>query len=300
MTQQSLAAARSSRGSWPYLALLGAVLAMSSAAILIRVSLAPPVVLAFYRLALTALVLLPLLWRRRQELAALRPGDRWLTVLAGLLLAIHFQTWITSLTLTSVATATVLVTTHPFFVLLASALLYRERVSTPAVLGVSVAVAGTLLVALAAPGERHTLLGDSLALVGALTMAGYLLIGRGVRQRVGLVPYVTAVYAVAACTLLLYGLMQQVPFWPYPAREWALFAALALAPTIGGHTVLQWALRYLPAGHVSLSILGEPVGAALLAWVLLGEAPPPLRLAGAGVILVGIAVFVVGNERRPT
>lgn len=251
-------------------------------------------------MSLTVLLLAgPLLLRNRQELFALRGRDLWLMGLSGLFLGVHFASWVASLQYTSVASSTVLVTLHPFVVLAAGAWLFGERVPPVAVIGVVLAISGSALVGWGDFSLGGTALyGDFLAFVGAVTVAGYILIGRSVRQRVGLLPYAAVVYGVAALALLLMAALTGTPLLGYAPREWGLFLALAALPTIMGHTVMNWALRYLKAAVVSVSILGEPVGASALAFLLFGEAPGSLSLTGGLLILVGIAVFVLTVEGK--
>lgn len=287
------AAARGVPAALPYLALALGVLAVSGASILVRAADAPPAVIAFWRLALTAGLLgLPALARHRREDWP-QGREAWLCAASGAALAVHFVSWIASLRYTTVAASVLLVTLHPVFVLAAEALLLRERVAPARVLGALLALGGTAVIAagdLAVSGPA--LLGDLLAVLGAVAMAAYLLIGRRVRRRLPVLVYATAVYGTAALLILPGLLAAGVPVLGYGARTFALFLALALVPTIMGHTVFNWVLGYLPASVVSVAILGEPVGAALLAWLLLGEDPGPRVAWGGAAILAGLALAV--------
>lgn len=276
-----------------------AVLAAASSAILTRFSSAPPLVIAFYRLALTVLILaVPLLWQYRQELAAISRRDLLLSAASGLFLGVHFGAWISSLFLTTVASSTVLVSTHPFLVLALGVFLLGERVSLWATAGAGLAVLGAVLVGW---GDFDlgpvALAGDALAFLGAVAFAAYVLIGRSVRQRVGVLPYTVTAYSVAAISLLAAALASGQHLLGHPARDWLIFLALAVFPTILGHTVFNWALRYVKASVVSVGILGEPLGAAVLAWTIFGELPGSLSLAGGALILCGIGWFLVAAER---
>lgn len=277
----------------PYLALAVGVLAVSGASILIRAATAPPAVIAFWRLALTALLLgLPAAWRHPRT--DWPRGAEWRACAAsGAALALHFVSWIASLRYTTVAASVLLVTLHPVVVLAAEALLLREPAAPSRVLGAALALAGTAVIAagdlsLAGPA----LAGDLLAVLGAACMAAYLLIGRRVRQRLPVLVYATVVYGAAALLILAGLAAAGVPVLGYGAREYALFLALALLPTVMGHTVFNWVLAYLPASVVSVAILGEPVGAALLAWLVLGERPGPRVLWGGAAILAGVLLAV--------
>jgi drug/metabolite transporter (DMT)-like permease len=257
----------------------------------VRLSRAPAATLAFYRLALTVLIFLPAWPRDSRPLAGLPGADRWAAAAAGGLLGVHFLTWIASLGMTSVASSVVLVSTHPLWVAAWSALVWHERLSRRGAAGIATALTGTAVLALGDGVGGLSLAGDLLALVGAASFAGYLLVGRNLRSRIAVLPYATAVYAVAAVALLPALLVLRAPLWPYPARQWLLFAALAVVPTVGGHTVFNWSLAYLPATAVSVALLWEPVGASLLAWWLLGQPPTASDVAGGALVLAGIALY---------
>lgn len=281
------------------------MLAVSTAAIFIVLSDAAPVAVAFHRLLYATLMLAPFaLWMSRRELAQLNARD-WLGLaLVGIVLAVHFAAWITSLRLTSVASSVVLVTLHPVFVALASARLFGEGVGPRGYVGIGLALVGGVVITWGdATGGPAPLAGDALALVGAAAAAVYFLAGRGYRKRLGLLAYVTPVYAVAALAL---GVMLVVlpapyggPLTGYPMREHLLFLALAAVPMVLGHTVLNWALKYVTAPVIATTILGEPVGSSLLAFVILDQAPSASTLAGGGLVLVGIALVAFVEARRP-
>lgn len=279
----------------PYLALAGGVLATSFSGIMTRGSEAPAITVAFWRLFLTMLLLaVPLLLRQRGALARISRRDWLLSVISGVALAAHFYFWNTSLFLTSVAASTVLVDMHPFIVLLGGYFLFGERIRPWGVAGAVVAVLGAVVIGVgdARGGGTDALRGDIFALVGALTVAVYFLIGRSVRQRVELLPYTVTVYGVASTVLVSTALLTATPVTGYPARTWWLFVGLAVIPTVFGHTVFSWVLRYVRAGVVSLSILGEPVGAGILAWFIFDQRPGALTYLGAVLILAGIGIFV--------
>ena len=277
-----------------YLGVGFGVLNVSLAAILIRLAQAGAhsLVIAAWRLTLASLILTPIvLVTRRHELRLIAPKD-WLLVLAsGLLLAVHFGTWITSLAITSVAASVVLVSTTPIFVGFASHLLLRERLSQAMVLALIVATAGSALIGFSDLGKgSHRLLGDALALVGAISGAGYFLIGRELRARLSLVAYVFPVYGTAAVVLLACTLVSGLPAVPSDLRTWGWIALMAVGPQILGHSSLNWALRYLSATYVTVATLGEPIGSTLLAWWVLGETPPALTVVGGGLLLAAIVV----------
>jgi len=282
----------------PLLAL--GVIAVSFSAVLIREADAPPLSIALYRNAIATLLLLPFaLGRHRAELRALTPRQLLLALAAGAMLAAHFATWIPSLNYTTVAASVVLVTTQPVWTALGARLLYGERLRPRTLAGIAVALVGAVVitggdVALSA----RAAFGDLLAIVGAITAAGYFLIGRNLRQELSLVPYVTVVYAT--CTLLLVPavLISGSQATGFPAKTWAMFVLMALVPQIMGHTVFNYLLRFMDPTVVAIAIMGEPVGATLLAFAFYDEVPPWTVVVGGVIVLAGIYVAIAAQGRR--
>ncbi|MGB4504111.1 MAG: DMT family transporter [Syntrophaceticus sp.] len=293
----------------PYLAVVLAIISMSLASIFIRLSTAHPLIIAFYRMALSALILAPfaLSPAGRKELREMSWHDLIAASIAGLFLAIHFTVWNTSLEYTSVASSTVLVTMQPLFVVTLGYIFLKEKTSLKSMAGAALALTGSILVG---AGDFQVggkaLLGDILAFSGAFFIAVYFLIGRQLRAKLSLFPYVFFVYGIATLFLFIASLWAGLPFYPYPPLDWLWFLALAIFPTIGGHTVYNWALRYVKTIVVSVSILGEPVGATILAFLIFGEKPGLLQLAGGLVIITGIYTFLTAaktedsNPNKPT
>ena len=275
------------------------VVALSCAAVFVRLADAPPLAVAAFRLALASLVLLPagLIWAR-EEMGRLLRDDWRLLLLGGMLLALHFVLWIASLSQTTVASSVVLVTATPVFVALSSWLLFRERLRRATFAGIAVSLAGALLIGYA--GLQHggsALSGNLLALLAAMAVAGYLLIGRRMRRNAGLLAYSTVVFTVSALVLLIAVVISGTPLRGYTAATYGAVLALALVPQLLGHMSLNWALRFLPATMVTVAILGEPVGATTLAWFVLGEMPTLTEVVGAVLMLLGIGVaFLRGGQ----
>ena len=278
----------------PYLGVGLGVTTVSTAAILIRLAQveAHSLVIAAWRLALATLILTPIaLTTCRSELRTMTRREWGSALASGLLLAIHFATWITSLAYTSVAASVVLVSTNSIFVGLASHLLLRERLSKNMAAALLIATAGGVIIGLGDLGEgTHQLWGDVLALAGAIAVAGYFLIGRQLRARLSLLAYVFPVYGTAAVALMVTMLISGLPAIPQHPQTWLWLLLMALGPQILGHSSLNWALRYLSATYVTIAILGEPIGSTLLAWWLLGETPSLWAVTGGVLTLVGIAV----------
>lgn len=289
----------------PYLILGLGLLAVSTAALFIRFAQAqgvPSLAIAAVRLSLSTGVLLPFAFSRHRDAIRALPGRAWLLVsVSGFFLAVHFATWITSLEYTTITNSAVFVSASPIFVALISGIILRERISWMTWLGLLVAIAGSVVIALgdscAAPGgcvslAGGSLLGDGLALAGAAAVAVYLVIGRRLRQSLDLTPYITLTYGAAAITLLLICLVTATPLTGYPPLSYLWLLLLALVPQTIGHTSFNWALKHLPATFISVVTLGEPILSTLLALAILGEAPTPIKMAGGAIVLLGIWVVV--------
>lgn len=269
-----------------------AVVAISFAAIFMRLAEAPGVVVAFWRLAFASLLLLPFtlrgLRRTPPTRASLAPA-----LLAGVLLGVHFATWLSSLEYTTVAASVTLVTTTPLWVaLLAWAGGARPR--RGALVGVGVAVVGGALIGF---GDLHggsaPLRGDLLALVGAVSAAAYFLLGRAAqRAGLGLNAYVGIAYGIGALVLLPVPALFEQAYLAWPPATWGWILAMALAPQMLGHTGLNYAARSVDPTLVTTFTLLEPVGAATLALLIFGEVPGPWVLVGAPVLLAGLALVV--------
>ena len=286
----------------PLAALAVAVLAVSTSAILLRFSGAPPTVAAFYRVVFTVGLLAPLAFTRHgEQLRSLGRRDALAAGAAGLTLAAHFATWFQSVEWTSVAASVTIVQSQALFVAVGGWALLGERLGVRKLGGIALALVGMVVMsagelasgALVGP---QPLAGNGLALVGAVMMAGYVLAGRSIRGRVALVPYVTVVYSVCALGLLVVALVQGVPLLGYEPVEWGLFLAMAVGPGVFGHTVLNWALEHVESAVVSVSLLGEPVASTLLAMVLLAEIPGTWTVAGGAVVLAGIGVTAQSRQ----
>ena len=283
----------------PFLVLGVGVVVVSFAAILIRFAHAEgasSLAIAAVRLTVAALVLAPFAWLRAGgEMLRMRRRELALCLLSGALLAVHFWAWITSLEHTSVASSTALVTTNPLWVALASAIFLRERPGRAGVAGILLTLAGSVLIFAAdasrAPSPDSTpMLGNVLALAGAMAASGYLLVGRALRARVSLTAYIWLAYSTAAALLLATAIAIGVSIMSLPSAAWMFMVALALGPQLIGHTTFNWALRRLTATFVAVAILGEPVGAAILAWLFFEEGFTPLQLIGFVLLLAGIYV----------
>jgi len=283
-----------------YLGLLVGIVSVSFASIFIRLADAPALVIGAYRLTIASLILTPLVWTRvRKELLSLSRRDLGLAIVSGLFLGAHFASWIASLQYTSVAASVVLVSTSPLFVGIASYFLYREKLTPLKILGIILAMAGASIIGIGGfEVSLGNLWGDFLALLGAVAVSGYFLIGKALRPRLSILAYIYPTYWTAAISLILASLLAGHPFTGYSPRTYFMFLLLAVVPQILGHSSFNWALRYLSSTLVTVATLGEPVGATLLAYFILREAPLPLEIIGGIIILLGI--FFVSRQEEQT
>ncbi len=276
-------------------------MAASTSAILIRAGDAPEPVMAFYRVTFTTLLLLPLARGSGEELGRSSRRDIVAAVVAGLALAVHFGAWFESVDRTTIAASVTLVQTQPIFVALGAAFLLDERVTRWVVVGISLAMAGIVTISgeglLGMTNAPAPLLGNALAVLGAVTGAAYWLSGRSIRQRVSVVPYVLVVYSVAAVGLFASVLAQGQSLVGYPAHEWLLFLGMAVGPGILGHTLINWALEHVESSVVSVSLVGEPVGSAILAALIFAEIPGVLTVVGGVVVIAGIVTTALAYQQ---
>ncbi|RLC63333.1 MAG: EamA family transporter [Chloroflexi bacterium] len=281
-----------------YLVLTIGVISVSFAAIFVRLAEAPPLVIATYRLCLASLIIIPVAWvYSSSELRHLSRRTTMMALLSGAFLALHFGLWIASLSYTSVATSAMLVTTSPIFVAIASYLLFQEKLSKQTIVGIVISLIGSVLIGF---GNwrlgTNPLFGGILAFLGALAVAGYLLIGRKLRRSIGFLSYASLVYSSAAVLLLLSTLAFGYRLVGYSPTTYAMLALLAVVPQLIGHSAFNWSLRFVPATLITIAILGEPVGATILAFLILKEIPTLSEIGGGILILVGICVAFRKSE----
>jgi len=291
---------RGARGVSPYVPLSVAVVCVSLGSILVRLAQAPPLAVSFYRVFLASLFLAPFaVATAARTWPGLPPRQRWLLVGCGISLALHFATWITSLSYTSVAVSVLLVNTAPLFTVLFARVFLHETPSGLVLAATGLALVGAALIAAGdwSGAGLGSLTGVALALAGAVTMSIYHVIGRGLRDALPLNAYVLGVWATAAATLGLVNLVARAPLVSLPPRTFAVLAALALVPTLAGHGLVNRSLRELPAPVVGLFLLGEPIGASVLAYGLFAEVPGGWTVAGGVIVLLALALVVLGGAR---
>lgn len=265
----------------------------------------PSIVIAAWRLTLASAILLPLaLTRRRSELKQMS-GISWgLAILSGFMLALHFASWISSLAYTSVTSSTVLVTTAPLWVGLAAPFLLGEQLSRPLKTGIALAMFGSVLIGVAdvvsfADGrlqfsltqftnQSNPILGNGLALIGAIAASAYLIIGRRLRPGLSLLSYIAVVYSAAACFLIMMVFLSGHDLFGYTPVAYLIMLLMALFPQLIGHSSYNWALGYLSAASVSVVVIAEPIGATLLALLVFQEIPNGITIVGSILLLAGI------------
>jgi drug/metabolite transporter (DMT)-like permease len=283
----------------PSLALVTGVLAVSTGAIFVRLAEAPAMVIAAYRVGLASLILAPIAWwRARDELLSLEKRDYLLAGLAGLFLALHFATWISSLNYTSVANSVVLVNTNPLWVGLLTPLISKDRLTLMTKISIVVSVIGGVVIGigdLATGGQA--LWGDFLALVGSICAAMYLLLGRNLRRKLSLLAYIFLCYGSAAIILCPFVIALRLPVVGFSTGTYAALVSMALIPQIIGHSSYNWALKWFSASLIAVSLLGEPIGATILAYIIFGETLTWAKFVGGSLILAAIYLAARGEKR---
>jgi len=272
------------------------IIAVSTASIFIKLCDAPALIIAAYRMIFASLMLIPFAGYQKTWKGWSRSEMGWL-VFSGILLSLHFALWITSLKYTSVASSVVLVTTHPVFVGIGSWLFLKERLGFNLILGIMFSVLGSGLIGYGDMTlSEEALMGDGLALLGAITASGYFLVGRKMRKNQDLLSYIFPVYSTAGLALIILSLIFQKSFFGYSSSTYLFLFLLALIPQLIGHTTFNWALKYLPASMVAITILGEPIGSTLLAYFILGEGLTTWKALGGISILAGILIALKGRH----
>ena len=280
-----------------YAAIFFGVLCMSTSSTMIRWCSAPALVIALYRLAATTGLSAVINGRNLPlSISGLSRRDIILMALSGLFLALHLAFWISSLDYTSISSSVLFTNLQVIFVLVFSTFILKERLNRWAILGVVLALTGSGVIVGGDLGQGR-LLGDMLALASGFFVAVYFLLGRQLRSRVATLDYTLVVSSVAAVIVLFVAVFMQLPLTGYPAVDWLLFALMGLGPGLGGHAVLNWALKFVKAPVVAVSILGESVMASILGWFIFNEALLWYQLTGGAVILMGIYLAAVNESK---
>jgi len=280
------------------------ILAISFASIFIRFcNDVPSIMIATYRLTLSSVILLIIAKTKGIGLSSYNKRHLLMGVLGGFFLALHFSFWISSLKFTSVASSVVLVATNPIFVGLFSYLFLKEKQPAELILGIIISFLGSIILAVGDFGfqgltaqNQSFLLGDILAFLGAIMASGYLMVGSKLREKMDVLPYISMVYTFSASFLLITSLSLGIPFTGYKPSSYFYMVLLAIVPQLIGHTAFNWALKHLKASMVAITILGEPIGASILAYIIFGETIKSFQ--SVGIILIFLAIIIASRKAK--
>ncbi|MDN7247193.1 DMT family transporter [Planococcus shenhongbingii] len=283
----------------PFIPIIIGVFSVALSAIFVKMTSADSGVTAFYRMLFSILIMSPIFFMKyTHEIKKLSKRDWIFTSIAGIFLAFHFILWFESLNYTSVASSTVLVTLQPLFAFAGTYFFFKEKISLKTLISGMIAVLGSVLIGYGDfKVSGSALYGDILALIACALITAYLLFGQDVRKRLSLITYTFVVYSFSTITLFFYIVFKGESFGPYPASEWMWFLLLAIIPNLLGHTLFNWALKWVSTNVISIAILFEPVGAAVLAYFILGEVLSLSQIVGGSVVLAGIILFVADYEK---
>lgn len=284
----------------PYVAIAFAVISISASAIFVKLAEAPAGIIALYRLLFAVLLMAPLIFvKYKHEFKTIAKRDWILAIVSGLFLALHFILWFESLNYTSVASSVVLVTLQPLFAFIGTYFFFGERFSAAAVISMFITLIGSFIIGW---GDFQisgmALFGDILALLGAVTVTVYFMIGQKLRRSLSLMTYTFIVYASSTVALVIYNLVLKNDFIHYTSSTWGWFIALAIIPTFFGHTILNWTLKWVSTSTISMAIVFEPIGASVLAYFILQEMITSSQVLGGSVVIFGLFLFVVSTTRK--
>ncbi|WP_458415359.1 DMT family transporter [Schinkia sp. CFF1] len=281
-----------------YLALLIGALAVSTSAILVKLSSAPAAMIATYRLLFAVLLMTPFFSiNYLKELRQIEKKDWLYSIVAGIFLAFHFIFWFESLNYTSVASSVVLVTLQPIFAFVGTYFFYKEKLSLGAFGSGILAIIGSFIISWGDfKVSGMALWGDFLAVIAAIMVTAYFLFGQTVRKRLSLFTYTFVVYLISSITLMIYDLFLGYSFFSYSKQDWLVFLLLAIVPTLLGHSLFNWAIKWLSTSIISMTILFEPIGASILAYFILDEVPTASQWLGGLILLGGLFLFLWMNN----
>jgi drug/metabolite transporter (DMT)-like permease len=275
------------------------IIAISFSSIFIKISNAPVSVQGMYRLLFTVLFMFPFMWRQMNVYKKITRKDYFLLFFSGLFLSLHFLFWMGSLKLTTVASSTIILSLQPIFVLIGAYLVFREKTTKPAIVSMSVAIIGAIFVGWGDIGVSYqNIQGDALSILGTAAVAVHMLIGQKLLKTVPASVYSFVVFLTAVLIFSLYNLALSIPMTGYSEKEWGIFILLAVVPTVFGHVLFNWLLKYVTAATISMAILGEPVGASLLAYILLGEKLSVTQWLGGVIVITGLYFFLRSTRNR--
>jgi drug/metabolite transporter (DMT)-like permease len=281
----------------PIFLLIG-IIAISFSSIFVKWSDASASIIAMYRLLITNVLMLPFLWNYRKEFTRIKLKDWARTAMSGIALGLHFLFWMDSLRYTTVASSTAILTLEPIFVLVGAFLLHGVRTSRNSLIAMCIAIVGAIFIGWGDfQFSGQALKGDVLSFIGTIAVALHMLLGKSLRERISAYVYSFLVFLFAGLTLAVTNVYTDESFTGYSLKEWGIFSLLAIVSTIFGHYVFNWLLKYMKASSVSMTVLGEPLGASILAYFLLGETITTMQLLAGCLLLIGVALFLRSNEK---
>ncbi|WP_282936619.1 DMT family transporter [Paenibacillus sp. RC67] len=280
------------KSSLPFILLIISILSVSISSIMIKFSDTPTSVAGMYRLFISVIIMLALVpWKRLRSIE-MNKKDWSIVLLAGLFLGFHFLFWMESLVYTSVANSMVILALQPLFVMIGSYFLFKEQANLTTVLCLIVALSGSILIAWGDIGvSKEALIGDGLSLIGALFVSAYLLAGQKVSNKIDANVYSIIVFFIGGAVMLVYNLINNYSLIEYDSSDWTYFLLLAIIPTIFGQYIFNLLLKSIGATTISVGIIGEPVLAIILAYLLLGETISLFQFLGGILTLFGMGMY---------
>jgi drug/metabolite transporter (DMT)-like permease len=279
--------------------LIVGIIAISFSSIFVKWSDAPVSVQGMYRLLFTIILMLPFVLKHGTTLKRISGREWTLLILSGTFLALHFLFWMGSLKLTTVASSTILLSLQPVFVMAGAYIAFREKTTKPAIVGMVVAIIGAVMIGWGDIGisSQHTQ-GDILSILGTIVVAIHMLIGQKLLKTIPAALYSFTVFLTAVIVFAIYNTLLLIPMTGYSGKDWGIFLLLAIVPTVFGHVLFNWLLKYVTAATISMAILGEPVGASLLAYLLLNETLNITQWFGGVIVLSGLYYFLKNTQKQ--
>lgn len=279
--------------------LIVGIIAISFSSIFVKWSDAPVSVQGMYRLLFTLILMLPFVLKHGRTLKHISGIEWTLLILSGTFLALHFLFWMGSLKLTTVASSTILLSLQPVFVMAGAFIAFREKTTKPAIVGMVVAIIGAVMIGWGDIGiSPQHIQGDILSILGTIVVAIHMLIGQKLLKTIPAALYSFTVFLTAVIVFAIYNTLLLIPMTGYSGKDWGIFLLLAIVPTVFGHVLFNWLLKYVTAATISMAILGEPVGASLLAYLLLNETLNIAQCLGGAIVLSGLYYFLKNTQKQ--
>lgn len=278
--------------------LIISIIAISFASIIVKWSDAPSTILAMYRMIIASILILPIAWIKRGEFKKLTKRNWLFLFFSGSFLALHFALWFGSLKLTTVASSTIILALQPVVALVGGFILFKERTTKFALITMGTAIIGVMIIGWGDIGlSKDAIIGDILSFLSVIAVVSYLLIGQSIVRKISHWIYSFCVFMFAALMLAIYNFITSTNFVGYESREWGIFLLLAIFPTVA-HVIFNWLLNYVNSTTISMSVLGEPVGASILAVWLLGEHLIGWQIFGGLIVLIAVFLFLIQQQQR--